>query len=438
METSHDSAYPPSEALVDKETQRAARRLLQQPADEHIAAAPAERAAIFLCPHPPEDDLMSRKVAEANALRAGDRAVHFCCRQRPKGLDESIVVHELGAASADSVIEQALDFADRAAIALSKRGSASVHGVVFGSEWSSVPALKRLARAGVGGIVLSLDSLECQRSDMASELNRAIENLEIAGLQSVQQVLVSNDEVAGHVRRLVPDAEPKLQYAYQPFPVDDFASNLDPGQVKARYQIGPVDPTILFVGEMNWQHGPDILVKAMPALLRNHGHMRAVFVGDGDLCWPVRVQARYMLIEHAVRLLGHREGRELHELIAAADIVVIPSRERTEDWLLLAAWAAKRPVVATHATAGGLSTHEDNAALVYPNPGSCVWGVERVLYDPDLAHKLGERGRTTLEHRFGWPRVAAQLGALVDDLSTGGRPDTRRPQHPRLQVEAEA
>lgn len=176
------------------------------------------------------------------------------------------------------------------------------------------------------------------------------------------------------------------------FPFEEFASNLDPGAVKARYQVGPVDPTILFVGDLDDRHGPDLCVRAMPAILKNHPQARLVIVGDGPLLWPLRVMSRYMLLDHAIRIVGHVGGRDVRELIAAADIIVVPSRVQTEDWQILAGWSARRPVVATHDVAHALCRCEEDAVLIYPNPGSCVWGVERVLCDLDFGRRLGERG----------------------------------------------
>src|SRR4029079_6689864 len=99
---------------------------------------------------------------------------------------------------------------------------------------------------------------------------------------------------------------------------------------------------ILFIGELDDRHGPDALIKSVPTILKNHKQARFVFVGDGALQWPLRVHARYLLLEHAVRIVGHLSGDPLYDLIQSCDIVCVPSRAKTDDWPVLAAWAAKR------------------------------------------------------------------------------------------------
>src|SRR5262249_10342383 len=140
----------------------------------------------------------------------------------------------------------------------------------------------------------------------------------------------------------VPECADRLVCARQPFPIASFDSSFDPGTIKARYQVGPIDPTILYLGDLDERYGPDLLVKAMPAGPKTHKTPRRMLVGEGGLYWPLRVYARYLLLEHAVRLVGHVEGEPLQELIQAADMIVVPSRESTPWWPIQAAWAARR------------------------------------------------------------------------------------------------
>lgn len=67
-----------------------------------------------------------------------------------------------------------------------------------------------------------------------------------------------------------------------------FDYQVDLGEVKRRYAIGPVDPLILFTGRLTAQKGPDILVRATPSVMRNYPHAKFVFAGEdhmrGELC----------------------------------------------------------------------------------------------------------------------------------------------------------
>src|SRR5262249_11897267 len=163
---------------------------------------------------------------------------------------------------------------------------------------------------------------------------------ELRGLREAGAILVNQPATAEVAKYWVPECADRLVSARQPFPVATFDSTFDPGAIKARYQVGPIDPTILFLCDLSEHYGPDLLGKAMPGVLKNPKQARLIVVGDGGLYWPLRVYSRYLLLEHAVRLVGHVEGQPLQELIQAADMIVVPSRESTPWWPIQAAWAA--------------------------------------------------------------------------------------------------
>jgi glycosyltransferase involved in cell wall biosynthesis len=321
--------------------------------------------------------------------------------------------HVVGGGDTEEITGQVQEYGRRAGTAFLERFAATEPVHVIGYEWSSVPALKLVRETRNVLTTLSLHSLERQRTQLTSDTGRRIEELELLGLEQAHSLLIHDPATAEVARQIVPECVDRVTHAHHQFPISSFDLDLDPGQIKARYQVGPIDPTILFVGDLNEQYGPDLVVKAMPALLRHLPQARLVIVGDGSLFWPLRVYARYLLLEHAVRLPGSIQDQPLHELIRASDIIVVPSRESTPWWPILAGWAARRPVVATHNAAPGLLQHEENAVLCYPAENSFVWGIERVLYDAALREKLGREGRKKLEARFGWNGLAEQIEELT-------------------------
>jgi glycosyltransferase involved in cell wall biosynthesis len=325
-----------------------------------------------------------------------------------------VSMHVVGESDAAELLDQVEQFTHRAVNAFLKQfpvGTAPVG--LMGFEWSSAQVLSILRGIRRLDAILSLHSVERQRSDVTGELGQRIETIELNGVREASAVLVHEQATGDVIRQWMPESSERIVTVRPMFPMEEFEQELDPGAIKARYQVGPVDPTILYVGDLDERYGPDLLVKAMPVLLRNNKQVRLIVVGQGTQFWPLRVYTRYLLLEHAVRLVGSVEGAPMCELMQAADVVVVPSREPTPWWPILAAWAARRPVVATHDAAPGLLVHEQDSVLCYANINSCVWGAERVLFDPDCAALIGRQGRRKLEDRFGWNAVAAQVEELL-------------------------
>jgi len=179
-----------------------------------------------------------------------------------------------------------------------------------------------------------------------------------------------------------------------------FDIRTDPGADKRRYGIGPLDPTVLFCGRLVWQKGPDLLVEAIPHVLRAHSHAKFIFLGDGEMRGA---------LEQAVRFVGHRKGDELIHLFKLADVVCVPSRNEPFGIVVLEAWSAAKPVVVTHN--GGPAEyvrHEIDGLKIYPRPDSIAWGLNTAFSDFERARRLGLNGRIALVRRFGWDTIAAQ------------------------------
>jgi glycosyltransferase involved in cell wall biosynthesis len=325
-----------------------------------------------------------------------------------------VSIHVLGDGGEGGVLERVQKFTERACNAFLHRFPGGAQTVtLLACEWSAAQAVSLLHGIKNHRSILSLHSLERQRSDVQSEVARGIEAIEVAALHEARSILVHDQATAEVAKYWAPESASRMVSVRDVFPVQNFNADLDPGAVKARYQVGPVDPTILYVGDLSQRYGPDLLVKGMPAVLRKHPQARLIVVGDGDLYWTLRVYSRYLLLDHAIRFPGHLDGKPLHELVQAADIVAVPSRESTPWWPIQAAWAAGRPVMTTAEAAPGLVEHEQDSLLVHPEPGSCAWGIDRLLTEAEMRTGISQRGQRKLDERLGWGGVAEQLAELM-------------------------
>jgi len=147
-------------------------------------------------------------------------------------------------------------------------------------------------------------------------------------------------------------------------------------------------PVVLAVGRLAPQKGLDVLVAAAARWRHRDPRPVTVIVGDGPLAGQLRAQAAREA-DGDVRLLGQRD--DVPALLAAADVVVVPSRWEARALIVQEAMQAGRPVVATRV--GGIPelTGDDGAALVSPgDPVELAAAVTAVLDDPAKAALLGK------------------------------------------------
>lgn len=373
---------------------------------------PSQRFVALFCYEAPDTGIGQYVGQLATALSKQNLAVHIFAR---KAFDvPGVASHPVGDPSETDIVEAVTEFGKRAGEAFHRHIPHGANVTLVGHEWSSVPAMVQLRLTEGLNSVLLLGSLERQRSDMRHSLNQRIDEVERAGLRDAHAILTHGQATHDAARAWLPECASRIHCLRESFPTHRFQKKLDPGEIKAKYQVGPIDPMILFLGDFDSRHGPDVLMRAAAPVLKNHKQARFVFAGDGELLWPMKVHARYLLLENAVRLPGSIEGSAMDDLIQAADIVAVPSREVTEWWPVQAAWAAERPVVTTHCLGQAMGLqHEKEAVLVFPHESSLVWGIERLLYDPALQTKLTQTAKVELENRFGWAGVAQQICDLT-------------------------
>jgi glycosyltransferase involved in cell wall biosynthesis len=189
--------------------------------------------------------------------------------------------------------------------------------------------------------------------------------------------------------------------------VHRFDGWVDPGGVKGRYGIGPVDPMVLFSGRTTVQKGPDLLLEAVPGLLWYYPRAKFVFAGDGHLRPELEHRARQLGVSHATRFLGYRNGGELVDLYRACDVVCLPSRNEPFGITVLEAWAAGKPVVASqNGGPGEFVWHNVNGLKIHPTVDSVGWGLGSVFNDFEWGRWMGRNGRVTVETAFTWDKIA--------------------------------
>jgi len=199
----------------------------------------------------------------------------------------------------------------------------------------------------------------------------------------------------------------KVHSIYNGVNCKHFDVNVEAGEVKKRFGMGPLDPMVLFAGRMTYQKGPDILIEAVPFVLRHYHNAKFIFAGDGHLKGAVENRARQLGVSHATRFIGHQNAWGLIDLFKACQCVCVPSRNEPFGIVILEAWSAHKPVVASEI--GGPSEfvwHDVTGYKVRPSPDSIAWGIGTLFANFKHAEWMGHNGRFAVEKDFSWDVIA--------------------------------
>jgi len=287
--------------------------------------------------------------------------------------------------------------------------------VVHAHDWLTANAMIWIKQGRPRPSVLTIHATEYARCGNAfpGGMSQRIRDQERAGMYWADHVVAVSEATRQEILWMYNVPGDRASVVHNGISPDSFQVTVQADEVRRGYGIGPMDPVVLFCGRMVWQKGPDLLVEAIPAILRHWGNAKFVFVGDGDMRGRCETRARQLGCGHAVRFLGHRGGDELVRLFAISDTVCVPSRNEPFGIVVLEAWAAGKPVVVTQC--GGPNEfvwHEVNGLKIHPSPDSVAWGIGQVFSNWDRARAMGADGRKAVETSFTWDIAAGRvLGA---------------------------
>ncbi|MFA5087572.1 MAG: glycosyltransferase family 4 protein [Candidatus Omnitrophota bacterium] len=281
--------------------------------------------------------------------------------------------------------------------------------IVHAHDWLTANALAWIKQGRGRKSIFTIHSTEYGRcgNNFFGGNSERIRGIEWHGTSCADRVIAVSKSLKNEVTWMYSVPDWKVDVIYNGISYRNYDGWIDPASVRSKYNIGPVDPVILFVGRIVYQKGPDLLVDAIPHVLNFYPNAKFVFVGDGEMRRGVEEQAHHRGVSHATRFLGYLNGWRLKDLFKAVDCVCVPSRNEPFGIVILEAWSAGKPVVAS--SNGGPSEivwHDVNGYQIYANPESVAWGIGTLLSDFDHARWMGRNGRIAVETVFSWDTIA--------------------------------
>ncbi len=179
----------------------------------------------------------------------------------------------------------------------------------------------------------------------------------------------------------------------------------------------PDQPLIFFVGRLEWEKGPDLVVKAMPRVLTDFPNAKLILAGKGSYTDQLITMIQELGLEDSVQLAGFISDETRDELYAVADVAVFPSRYEPFGIVALEAMAAGAAVVVSDV--GGLSEvveHGLTGLRVAPTPEAHADAILDILHHPHLAAERARRAQQVVSSQYSWETIADQVLAVYEDM----------------------
>lgn len=139
---------------------------------------------------------------------------------------------------------------------------------------------------------------------------------------------------------------------------------------RERFGFGEARSVVIgFVGRLEYQKGPDLLVKAFARAARRNDAIRLVVIGDGAMAPSLATLAERLGVPDRVAYLGRRPSTDY---LASFDILAMPSRYEGFSLMPLEAMHAGLPIVATRVGGVAECVSEGLSGLIVPREDECA------------------------------------------------------------------
>lgn len=193
----------------------------------------------------------------------------------------------------------------------------------------------------------------------------------------------------------------------------------DPERIAAlRAELAPEGAfLILQMARLHEEKGHRFLLEALPEVIRQANRpVRVLFAGAGSSEGELREIVERLKLSASVSFLGFRQ--DAPELIAAADLFVLPSVAEAFGLVLAEALYLGTPVVASRA--GGIPEIVRDGVdglLVDPADSSqLAVAILKMIGEPALREAFGREGRQWVKDRFSFERMVRQYEDVYSEL----------------------
>jgi glycosyltransferase involved in cell wall biosynthesis len=202
---------------------------------------------------------------------------------------------------------------------------------------------------------------------------------------------------------------------------DASLGDFDGALFRDRYKVGD-SPMILYLGRLNPLKGPQDLLAAAPAILKEHPDASFVFVGPDQSGYAktLRAKADGLGVGQHVHLVGPIfDFDEKMQAYAACQVFVLPTAYEGTSQAIFEAMSQGKPVVSTRV--GGVpyqvSDGVEGYLVEHGDVKMLAARIKVLLGDPSLAAEMGRKGRVRVRSNR-YSILATALSRIYDQVKT--------------------
>ena len=277
---------------------------------------------------------------------------------------------------------------------------------VVHAQWRSLSPFAAWISASRGIPFVTTTHLTGLRSDPLARLLTFWGDVATAMSRETEEELLSNFGLAAD----------RIETIYNGASPERFAPATPDGRREARVALGvPPDAFVVSViGRLGEEKGQDVVLEALPSLAVAVPSAYVILAGsDNGTEHALRRRAEQTAMSPRVGFVGHVDAVRV---LAASDVLALPSRKEGFPLVVVEAMLAGVPVVRTPTSGAGETVQEGRTGRIVPfdDPNELAAALIEYGLDPALARQHGAEGRRSALAKFTVETMIDRYEALYE------------------------
>ncbi|MBP7562157.1 MAG: glycosyltransferase [Candidatus Cloacimonetes bacterium] len=276
--------------------------------------------------------------------------------------------------------------------------------LIHSHDWLTYPAGMLAKRLTGKPLIAHMHATEFDRSGGVGD--ERIHNLEYDGMSYADRVICVSKYTANMVISRYHIDSGKIRIIHNAYDVGDLIADQ-----KDRIFKGP---TILFLGRITLQKGPDYFIEIANEVLKVHPHARFIMAGTGDMSRKLLHRSAFLRLRNRFIFAGFLNRKQVETILNSVDIYILPSV--SEPFGIAPLEAMAYGVTTIISKQSGVSEVVNHAYKVdFWDTKKMSEIVNYLIENPDECQEMGEKGRLEVQS-IGWSEAADKIISVYDEM----------------------
>lgn len=289
--------------------------------------------------------------------------------------------------------------------------------IIHGHDWLVFWASKVLKHSFTTPLIYTIHATEFGRNQgIYNDMQRYINDLEWYASFEAWKLIVCSQYMNNEVRNLFQVPEDKAVVIGNGVNEENYRGDSSPAY--RDFYASPDEDIVFYVGRIVREKGIQVLIQAIPEILKTNPKTKFVIAGKGPYLDNLRSLAEYLGVAERVYFTGFISDRERNNLYWIADVAVFPSLYEPFGIVALEAMVTRTPVIVSEV--GGLAEFVrdgENGLTVKPNdPQQLAEKIRFLLNNKERAREMASRAYEIVKRDFTWDEIANKTLAVYEEV----------------------